>query len=80
MTNGINRARQNVILEIGYFLGKIGKERLRIIVKGDVDIPSDLQGVLYEKHDSNGAWKMKILKELQAVGIYVDLQSVINKF
>lgn len=81
LTNdGSNRARQNVILEIGYFLGLLGKERIRMIVKGAIEIPSDLQGILYEKHDSNGAWKIKLLKELQAVGIYVDIQAAINEF
>jgi predicted nucleotide-binding protein len=78
--DGNNRARQNVILEIGFFLGKLGKERIRMVVKGDVEIPSDLHGILYEKHDPNGAWKIKLLKELQAVGIYVDLQAAINQF
>ncbi len=77
---GNNRARQNVILEIGYFLGKLGKERLRMIVKGDIEIPSDLQGILYEKYDLSGAWKIKLLKELQAVGIYVDIQTAIDSF
>lgn len=78
--DGKNRARQNVILELGYFLGKIGKERVRIIVRDDVEIPSDLQGILYEKYDSAGAWKMKLLKEIQAVGIYVDLNAVVSSF
>ena len=78
--DGNNRARQNVILEIGYFVGFLGKERLRMIVKGDVEIPSDLQGILYEKHNTSGAWKIKLLKELQAVGIYVDIQAAINEF
>jgi hypothetical protein len=78
--DGITRARQNVILEVGYFLGALGKERLRMIVKGEVEIPSDLHGILYEKHDTNGAWKIKLLKELQAVGIYVDIQSAISEF
>lgn len=81
LTNdGSKRARQNVILEIGYFIGKIGKERIRFIVKGDIEIPSDLQGILYEKFDRNGAWKIKLLKEIQAVGIYVDIQNAISKF
>jgi hypothetical protein len=38
-----------------------------------------MQGVLYEKIDEAGAWKMKVLKELNAVGIYVDFPSVINQ-
>lgn len=79
LENGISRARQNVILEIGYFMGKLGKERVRILKKGDVDIPSDLQGVLYENHDKSGAWKIKLCKELMAVGIFVDMETVMNK-
>ncbi len=77
---GDKRARQNVILEIGYFLGKLGKERNRMIVKGDLEIPSDLHGILYEKFDNAGAWKMKLLKEMLAVGIFVDIQNAIEKF
>ncbi len=77
---GLQRARQNVILEIGYFIGKLGKERIRMLTKGDIEIPSDLQGILYEKFDPSGAWKIKLLKEIQAVGIYVDLQNAISKF
>ena len=77
---GDKRARQNVILEIGYFMGKLGKARLRMITKDNVEIPSDLQGILYEKHDELGAWKIKLLKEMQAVGIFVDLQAVLNQF
>lgn len=77
---GLQRARQNVILEIGFFIGKLGKERIRMLTKGDIEIPSDLQGILYEKFDLSGAWKIKLLKEIQAVGIYVDLQNAVSKF
>jgi predicted nucleotide-binding protein len=78
LMDGKGRARQNVILEIGYFIGQLGKERVRMLVKGDLDIPSDLQGILYEKVDESGNWRMKILKELMAVGIYVDLDKVVG--
>ena len=78
LIDGGTRARQNVILEVGYFIGKIGKERVRLIVKGNIEIPSDLHGVLYEKYNTAGTWKLKLLKEMQAVGIYVDLQEVFN--
>ncbi len=76
LENGQTRARQNVILEVGYFMGKLGKERVRILRKGETEIPSDLQGILYENHDLSGAWKIKICKELMAVGIFVDIDSV----
>lgn len=78
LNNGTKRARQNVILEIGYFLGKLGKSRVRVLKKGDVEIPSDLSGVLYENYDPVGSWKIKLCKELQAIGIFVDLEAVIN--
>lgn len=76
LEDGETRARQNVILEIGYFIGLLGKERVRLLKKGDIEIPTDLSGVLYEKYDDAGAWKMKICKELLAVGIYVDIEEV----
>jgi predicted nucleotide-binding protein len=79
LEDGSSRARQNVILEIGYFIGKLGKERVRLLKKGDMEIPSDLQGILYENYDSSGAWKMKLCKELIAVGIYVDIEAVASK-
>jgi len=76
LENGAARARQNVILEVGYFIGRLGKERVRILKKGETEIPSDLQGILYENHDISGAWKMRLCKELMAVGIFVDIESV----
>jgi predicted nucleotide-binding protein len=79
LEDGSTRARQNVILEIGYFIGKLGKERVRILKKGEIEIPSDLHGILYENYDKLGAWKMKICKELIAVGIFVDIESVASK-
>lgn len=78
LNDGTKRARQNVILEIGYFLGKLGKSRVRLLKKGDVEMPSDLSGVLYENYDEAGSWKIKICKELQAVGIFVDLEAVLK--
>src|SRR5690606_6347130 len=79
ISDGKKRARQNVILEIGYFLGRLGKERVRLLKKGEIEIPSDLHGILYENYDSAGAWKIKICKELLAVGIYVDMKAIVDK-
>ena len=80
LEDGKTRARQNVILEVGYFMGLLGKERVRLLVAEGVEIPSDLQGILYEKYDTNGAWKMKILKELMAVGIFADFKAAAVSF
>jgi predicted nucleotide-binding protein len=80
LPDGTMRARQNVILEIGYFLGKLGRERVKLLKKGDVEIPSDLQGILFETYDTSGGWKIKISKELQHFGFAIDLSTIVEKF
>ncbi|HEY8690731.1 MAG TPA: TIR domain-containing protein [Chitinophagaceae bacterium] len=48
------RARQNVIFELGYFLGKFHDEnnrRIIILKKGNIEIPSDISGILYLEYD-----------------------------
>lgn len=60
------RARQNVILELGYFLAKLGRNRVCPLYKGDVELPSDILGVLYIPFDSDGAWKFNVLREMEA--------------
>lgn len=41
------RMRQNVVLELGYFAGKIGRNRVCALVMGEIEIPSDYSGVVY---------------------------------
>lgn len=67
------RARQNVILELGYFIAKLGRERVRALYVDGVELPSDYQGVLYTKYDSTGAWKLELAREIEAAGIELDL-------
>ena len=63
------RARQNVILELGYFVGKIGRNRVCCLYKGDVELPSDIHGVLFKKFDKSVEECYKgILDELKAAG------------
>ena len=66
------RARQNVIFEFGYFMGRLGRERVCAIVGDGVEIPSDYDGVVYIKLDDRGAWKLELVREMQAAGLDVD--------
>jgi len=66
------RARQNVVFELGYFAGKLGRGRVCLLRKGDVEIPSDLFGVVYTDMDAADGWKAKLVKELQAAGLQFD--------
>lgn len=68
-----HRARQNVIFELGYFLGKLGRARVCALYKGDVEILSDYQGVLYIPMDAGGAWRILLAKEIKEAGLDVDL-------
>lgn len=70
------RARQNVILELGYFLGALNRKRVCALYVKDVELPSDLSGVLYVPVDEHEAWKMKLAKEIKVSGIDVDLNLV----
>jgi predicted nucleotide-binding protein len=70
------RARQNVILELGLFIGLIGRARVCALVKGDLERPSDLDGVVYTPIDDGGSWKYKLAKEMQAAGLKVDMNEV----
>lgn len=68
------RARQNVILELGYFVGKIGRNRVCCLYKGDVDLPSDIHGVLFKKFDKSvKECYNKILEELKAADYEIKL-------
>ena len=66
------RARQNVVFEFGYFIGKLGRERVCALSKRDVERPSDCDGILYVPLDNEDGWKMKLLRELKAAGFSVD--------
>lgn len=67
------RARQNVMLELGYFLGRLGRGRVAALGKGDVEIPSDFGGVIWIDFDQNGGWKHTLGKELATANLAVDL-------
>lgn len=67
------RARQNVLLELGYFIGHLGRDRVCTLMRGSVDIPSDFAGVVWENMDDGGGWRVSLARELKAVGYEVDL-------
>jgi hypothetical protein len=66
------RARQNVVGEMFWFAGKLGRKRVCALLKGDVEIPSDFAGLVYTDMDDRGAWKPDLLRELQTAGYVVD--------
>jgi predicted nucleotide-binding protein len=67
------RARQNVVLELGYFSAKLGRSHVIALVKPPVTKPSDYDGVVYTVLDEHGGWKLKIASELREMGLRFDL-------
>jgi predicted nucleotide-binding protein len=70
------RARQNVVLELGFFMAMLGRQRVCVLYRGDVEVPSDYAGVLYIELDNAGAWKFHLAREMKRVGIDIDLNNV----
>lgn len=66
------RARQNVLLELGYFIGRLGREKVCALKRGTLEIPSDFAGVVWETMDASNGWKQALGRELEAAGHTVD--------
>ena len=71
------RARQNVIFELGYFVGRLGRSRVCALYKGSVEILSDYEGVIYISMDDPQGWRLLLAREIKATGIDVDLNKAL---
>lgn len=67
------RARQNVVFETGYFIGKLGRDHIVILADHGVEMPSDLSGVVYT---NTANWQIDLLKELKAMGYEIDFNKL----
>jgi predicted nucleotide-binding protein len=67
------RARQNVVFELGYFVGRLGRGNVCLLKKGDVEGFSDFHGVVYVDLDVGGAWKVRLARELEGGGLRIDM-------
>jgi hypothetical protein len=73
------RPRQNVLLELGYFLARLGRPRVCVLAPpGDIEIPTDFAGVVWEPLDEGGAWKQSLARELDAAGFAIDWNKVMR--
>ncbi|MBQ4553964.1 MAG: nucleotide-binding protein [Spirochaetaceae bacterium] len=67
------RARQNIVLETGYFMGKLGRNSIDILTDNDVEMPSDLSSFVYTDTSN---WKIDLLRELKVIGYKVDMNEL----
>ena len=78
LINGDNnfRARQNVVFEMGYFVGALGRKNVMFLLQDKVEKPGDIDGVIYTIIDDAGVWKFSMVKELKASGYDVDANAI----
>lgn len=71
-----DRARQNVVFEMGYFMALLRRERVFLLLQEGVEEPSDLKGIVYTPLDKDGFWRYRLVKELQEQGYDVSSDSL----
>ncbi|GAB5537778.1 MAG: hypothetical protein Rubg2KO_40270 [Rubricoccaceae bacterium] len=74
------RARQNVIFELGYFIGRLGRDRVLALHKTteDFEMPSDYSGVLFVPFDTAARWQFDLAKEMKACGYDIDINQLLS--
>ncbi|PSR51907.1 hypothetical protein AHMF7605_28780 [Adhaeribacter arboris] len=69
------RVRQNVVLELGYFLARLGRRNVFVLHSEEpIEQPSDFVGVVYQSYDKAGKWKAKLVRELKAAGFKIPIK------
>jgi len=71
------RARQNVIFEHGYLIGRLGRENVSALVDGKLELPNDISGVIYIRLDEGAAWQLQLAKEMKQSGYNIDMNKLI---
>ncbi len=71
------RARQNVVFEHGYLIGKLGREKVSALVDGKLELPNDISGVVYISLDEGAAWQLQLAKEMKQSGYTIDMNKLI---
>lgn len=67
-----------MLLELGYFIGRIGRDKVCALMRGTLEIPSDYSGVVWERMDSSDGWKQALARELQATGHDINWNKVMT--
>lgn len=72
-----DRARQNVVFEHGYLIGKLGRQSVSALVDGKLELPNDISGVVYISLDEGSAWQLQLAKEMKQSGYRIDMNKLI---
>lgn len=72
------RPRQNVIWEMGFFAGRLGRSKVHMLVEDGIEIPSNLSGLNFIQYEENGAWKIRVATALRRAGLQFDLEGILS--
>lgn len=72
------RAHQNVIFELGYFIGKLNPNRVCLLYKEGVELPSYIPNVVYVPMDNANGWQLKLGQEMQNVGLPINMSEILQ--
>ena len=78
-TDDSYRARQNVIFELGFFLGRLSRDRVAAIYRPheNFEMPTDYSGVLFIEYDPGGSWRYKLAKELKTCNYVINVDAIL---
>lgn len=68
------RARQNVVFEHGYLIGRIGRDKVIPLITGDIELPNDISGMVYL---TDNDWQIDIAKEMKNAGYDIDFNKIL---
>ncbi len=54
-------------------MGKLSRRRVVIVAENGVELPSDMQGIVYTDKSN---WEVDVLKELKAMGYSIDFNKL----
>lgn len=73
-----SRARQNVVFELGFVIGKLGAANVAALMKSTVEKPSDLDGIAYISYGPGTSLKTELAREMYHMKIPFDTKAVLT--
>ena len=71
------RASQDVILQLGILIGKYGRDQICFLCKGELELPSSIDGITLTPIDDNGGWVLNLIREMEYAGLSIDISKAI---
>jgi hypothetical protein len=73
------RARQNVVFEHGFLIGKLERKRVVALTKDGIETPNDISGIIYIKIDDSEEWKKVLLIEMKEQGLLINDSTTVKE-